>query len=84
MPKVNLGFEMFKFGIYCLFPVGALYVYNRPEVQDFFFAGKKQALTQFMPKEENLSKIPKSLDEVTRITDDMRNRQKKGTAPATI
>ncbi|TPX37603.1 hypothetical protein SmJEL517_g00498 [Synchytrium microbalum] len=75
MPKVNLSFEMMKFGIYCLFPVGTLYVYNRPEVQDFFFAGQTHALAEFMPKEADLVKVPHTMEEVNRITDAMKKQQ---------
>ncbi len=57
MARFNLNFEMLKFFMYCMFPVGSLYIFNRPELQEsFLFRDQIQALEemQYKPDETKL------------------------------
>ncbi len=39
--KLGVGAEMSKFFIYCFFPVGILYIFNRPDLQEHPLLGGK-------------------------------------------
>ena len=53
MPRFNVNFEMGKFFMYCMFPVGFLYIFNRPELQEsFFFRDQMKTLEEMQYKED--------------------------------
>eukprot|EP00842_Homolaphlyctis_polyrhiza_P004035 jgi/Hompol1/4632/HPOL_003771-RA len=34
--RINVTLEVFKFGLYIMFPIGVLYLYNRPDIAGLF------------------------------------------------
>jgi Pet100 len=37
--RLGVGAEMAKFFIYCFFPVGIIYLFNRPDLQQHYILG---------------------------------------------
>ncbi|KAJ3169705.1 hypothetical protein HDU87_000587 [Geranomyces variabilis] len=64
LPKNFVRMETVKFGIYILFPVGVLYLFNRPDIQDKLGRDQLDTLAAFRVPEDKLFKLPSSLDEV--------------------
>ncbi|KAJ3011349.1 hypothetical protein HKX48_006879 [Thoreauomyces humboldtii] len=64
LPRNFVRMETFKFGLYLLFPIGVLYLYNRPDIQDRLGKDQTEALAAFRVPEEDLFKLPSSMSEV--------------------
>ena len=55
--------ELAKFAIYIAFPIGSLYIYNRPELHNsFIFQDQNKAVDEFRTK--NPAKMPRDYDEL--------------------
>ncbi|KAI9104675.1 hypothetical protein DFS34DRAFT_645374 [Phlyctochytrium arcticum] len=63
-PRNFVRAEVLKFGIYIFFPVGTLYLFNRPELQQYFGASHVETINSFRVPEEELFKLPKDLEGV--------------------
>lgn len=65
----KLNFEIIKFGIYILFPIGTLYYFNNPKLMDSFhcsiddmYAVQKRAEKQLF---KNIPRTKEDIDEVS-------------------
>ncbi|KAJ3101889.1 Importin-11 [Phlyctochytrium planicorne] len=54
-----------KFGVYIMFPIGSLYLFNRPEIQEMFFTEKNIGETMAIPKSELATGLPRTLEEAS-------------------
>ncbi|KAI9003124.1 hypothetical protein BC832DRAFT_92425 [Gaertneriomyces semiglobifer] len=64
LPRNFLRTEMLKFGVYIMFPIAALYVYNRPDIQEMLGSDHLQTVESFKIREDQLMKVPKTLSEI--------------------
>ena len=81
MAPFNLRFEMSRFLLYCLFPVGSLYIYNRPELQESFLfrdqVNTYKDLKLFEEDPKALFKIPKTKEETEKYLEDYKQRMRQ-------
>ncbi|KAI8803971.1 hypothetical protein BJ742DRAFT_826706 [Cladochytrium replicatum] len=65
--------EVFKFALYIMFPIGSMYIYNRPEVQDWFYPPEKPGpFDDFIIPESKLFKLPQSREELDEQVEKMK------------
>ncbi|KAI8909429.1 hypothetical protein DFJ77DRAFT_122025 [Powellomyces hirtus] len=64
LPKNFVRAETLKFGIYILFPIGVLYLFNRPDLQEKLGRDQIETLAAFRVPEDKLFKLPSSMSEV--------------------
>ncbi|KND04979.1 hypothetical protein SpCBS45565_g05282 [Spizellomyces sp. 'palustris'] len=76
LPRNFVRTEMLKFGVYIFFPIGVLYLFNRPELQEMLSREHQQTVESFKTPEEQLFKLPKSMEEVRQETARMRQHFK--------
>ncbi len=81
MAPFNLRFEMGKFFLYCLFPVGSLYVYNRPELQESFLFRDQMhtynSMELFHEDPAKLNKVPKSQQDIDAYLKEYKEKMRK-------
>ncbi|TPX62109.1 hypothetical protein PhCBS80983_g00714 [Powellomyces hirtus] len=68
LPKNFVRAETLKFGIYILFPIGVLYLFNRPDLQEKLGRDQIETLAAFRVPEDKLFKLPSSMSEVREET----------------
>lgn len=67
--------EIVKFGIYLLFPVSALFLFNTPGVLSFFPSpGMDKVRDAIQEEKRNLYAIPKSLNSISDTLDKIKNK----------
>ncbi|KAJ3299384.1 hypothetical protein HK104_009085 [Borealophlyctis nickersoniae] len=72
---VNVGLEMFKFGVYIMFPVGIFALFNRPEIVQPIWDYHDKSFD--MMHEKTLLKMPKSREELEIIMENMRRSKQR-------
>jgi Pet100 len=71
----SLNFEVFKFGIYILFPIGSLYYFNNPTLMDSYHSSLDNIYAIQKRMEKSLfTNLPRSQDEIQGATDEMKKR----------
>ncbi|KAK6098364.1 hypothetical protein MT418_002400 [Batrachochytrium dendrobatidis] len=64
MPRININLEVLKFGLYIMFPVGVLYVYNKPEIMSYFPSTQDELDLDRKENQKVMFKIPSSHEEL--------------------
>ncbi|EGS20872.1 uncharacterized protein CTHT_0027100 [Thermochaetoides thermophila DSM 1495] len=64
----GLNLEVFKFGLYVMFPIGIMYYFGTNLDERF-------AVTNFWPKPENANKVPTDRDEIKAELERLRARR---------
>ncbi|KAH6562631.1 hypothetical protein BASA50_009482 [Batrachochytrium salamandrivorans] len=83
MPPINVNLEVFKFGLYIMFPVGVLYVYNKPEIMSYFPSTQDDMHLERKENQKIMFNPPTSRDEVlTQMAIMRRNLELKKAAAA--
>ncbi|KAL3898072.1 MAG: hypothetical protein SGCHY_002984 [Lobulomycetales sp.] len=72
--------ELAKFAVYILFPIGTLYVYNRPELHDGpLFRDQNEAIAAFRTTSTSTpdggSKLPRDMAHVKRTFEEYERRR---------
>ncbi|KAI8825711.1 uncharacterized protein EV422DRAFT_513927 [Fimicolochytrium jonesii] len=68
LPRNFITAETLKFGVYILFPVGVLYLFNRPDLQERLTKEQMDTINTFRVPEDQLFKLPSNMTEVREET----------------
>ncbi|KAL2919013.1 hypothetical protein HK105_201283 [Polyrhizophydium stewartii] len=64
MPRINVNLEVIKFGLYIFFPIGVLYLQNRPDIIALFPTSQDTLEADRKENQKYYFKGPQSKEEI--------------------